>query len=191
MHLLRGTVRFALLVAALVALVVAAPAVSTAQNDVPQCSDGIDNDSDNAVDGADAGCGGGSDNDETDSMYSGIQTVTIALPLVSLQGSVTRGGTVRVNRFVIRAQRGSIVSVTCSGKHCPVKSLRRTMLTQSLQLTKLEGKLRPSLTLELRIGRPGQLGKFVSYKVRRDISPVRFDACTDPDSGQFTGCFGE
>ena len=191
MHAFRGSLRLALLLAALLALATAGPAVSGTQSDIPQCSDGIDNDSDGAIDGADAGCAGGSDTDETDSSYSGIRTVTIALPLVSLQGSVTRNGVVRVSRLLIRAQRGSTVRVTCSGKHCPAREVTRTMLTTNLQLRRFEGKLRPSLTLKMRIGRPGQLGKYVSYKVRRGISPVRFDACLSPDDGKITGCFGE
>ena len=191
MHVFLGPVRLALLLAALLAAAVALPGVSGAQDNIPQCSDGVDNDGDKAIDGTDAGCADGSDNDETDSIYAGIKTVTIALPLVSLQGSVTRGGVVRVSRLVIKAQRGSTVLVSCSGKHCPVRTVARTMLTTNLQLTKFEGKLRPSLTLKMKIGRPGQLGKYVSYKVRKGISPVRFDACLDPNNGKIKGCYGE
>ena len=46
----------------------------------PQCSDGVDNDGDNAIDGLDAGCGDGSDDDETDSTYAGIVIITVPLP---------------------------------------------------------------------------------------------------------------
>src|SRR4051812_38020794 len=73
----------------------------------PQCSDGIDNDGDNAIDGADTGCLNGDDNDESDSPYSIIKTVP--LPLVTLQGTVSSKGVVKVKRLLIRAQRGSTV----------------------------------------------------------------------------------
>jgi hypothetical protein len=191
MHLLWGPVRLALLIVALVASVVAFPAATShaqAPPQQPQCSDGIDNDSDGAIDGFDQGCGGGSDNDESDSIYAGIVTVTVALPVVTLQGTVTHG-VVTVSKLLIRANRGSIVEISCSGKHCPFKTIRRTMVTTSLRITKLERKLRPSLTLTMRIARAGQLGKFVTYKVRRGISPVRFDACLDQDTGNVRGCF--
>ncbi len=190
MHLLWGPVRLALLIAAMAAAIVAVPATSGAQDEVPQCSDGIDNDGDGAIDGADAGCADGSDDDETDSIYAGIKFITVALPLVSVQGTVAPSGTVKVSKMAIRAQRGSIVNVTCVGKHCPFKVLNRTMLNTTMRLAKLEGKLRPPMVLELRIARPGQLGKFVGYKVRRHKAPARTDACLDQATGAIKGCFG-
>lgn len=175
---------------ALAALPVAAPAISVAQDTAqPQCSDGVDNDADNAVDGADAGCADGSDNDETDSIYAGVLTVTVALPVVSLQGTVNTKGVVNVSKLQVRAQRGSTVDVTCTGKPCPFKSVHRTMITTSLRLGKLETKLRPKLQLKLRIARPNQLGKYVSYKVRRKKGPLRVDACLDQATGKVRGCF--
>ena len=188
MHLVRGSMRLALVLAA---LLVALPAVSTGQDTQPQCSDQVDNDADGAIDGADAGCSDGSDEDETDSIYAGIVKITVALPVVSLQGTVDRKGVVDVSRLTVRAQRGSVVAITCTGKRCPFKSLRRTMISSTLRLGKLERTLRPPLTLKLRIARTGQLGKYVRYKVRRRKAPKRFDACLDQTSQAVRGCFDE
>jgi hypothetical protein len=190
MHPLRALGRVALLIFALAACSVSVPAASVAQDDaIPQCSDGIDNDSDNAVDGLDTGCGAGSDNDETDSEYSGIQVFTVALPVVTLQGSYDRKGVVTVSRLIIRARQGSSVDISCKGKKCPFKTFKRRMLNTKLRVRDLEGKLRPSLELQIRVARSGQLGKYVSYKVRRKKAPKRTDACLDQDSGEVKGCF--
>lgn len=188
MDWLRGTVQLAVLA---VALLVAAPSVTTAQDSLPQCSDGVDNDGDNAVDGVDAGCGDGTDDDEADSIYAGIVKITIPLPVVTLQGTVDRKGVVAVSRLTLRALPGSTVAVSCKGKHCPVKTLRRTMIRNSLRLSQLEGRLRPAMTLELRVARPGQLGKYVRYKLRKRKPPKRFDSCLDGASGQVKECFEE
>lgn len=191
MHLLRAPGRLAALVAALALLAVLAPAASMAKPaKKPQCSDGIDNDTDGAIDGFDSGCGPGQDDDETDSPYAGVQFITVALPLLTLQGTVDGKGVVRVSRLAIRAKRGSTVDVTCKGRHCPFKQLRTTILTTSLRLRKLERKLRPSMLLRFRIQYGNDtLGKYVSYRVRRNNTPKRVDSCIDPRSGKVRGCF--
>jgi hypothetical protein len=189
MHLLGRLGRLALLLAALATVAAAIPAHSGAQGQVPQCSDNIDNDSDNAVDGADAGCGGGEDDDESDSPYAGIVTVTRAFPVVTLQGTVNVKGTVTVAKLLFRADRGTGIDISCKGPHCPFKKLRRTMITTSLRLKKMERKLRPPMVLQMRIGLPGQLGKYVRYKVRRRKAPVRVDSCLDSVTRKVHGCF--
>jgi hypothetical protein len=184
--------RVALLILALVALTAALPAASVAQDEtVPQCSDGIDNDSDGAIDGFDKGCGGGSDDDETDSEYSGIVVHTVALPVVSVQGTVSRKGVVDVSKLTIRARQGSLVDITCKGKRCPFKTFKRRMISTELRVRDLERKLRPKLDIKIRVARPGQLGKYVRYQVRRNKAPKRTDACLDQDSGKVKGCFTE
>lgn len=177
----------AMLILALVAFT-ATPSIA-ADPVQPQCSDGVDNDSDGFADGSDAGCAGGSDDDEADSPYSGIVVVTVPLPVVTLQGTVDAKGNVDIDRLLVRALRGTTVTITCKGRACPFKTLRRTMITSSLRLGKLERKLKPKLTLTMRIARPGQLGKYVRYQVRRKAAPKRTDACIDQTTGKVRGCF--
>jgi hypothetical protein len=186
MHLLA---RLGALLAALVAVAATHPAPASSQDAQVQCSDGIDNDSDGATDSADAGCSDADDNDETDSPYSGIEVHTVALPVVTLQGTVDTRGVVRIKKLFFRADRGTGIDVRCNGPHCPFKRLHRTMITTSLQLKKLERKLRPPMVLRMRLQRPGQLGKYVRYKVRRRKAPLRIDSCLDPTTSKVRGCF--
>lgn len=190
MHLVRGLLRLAVLAAAFALFTLTlSPTSSLAQEEAPACSNGVDDDSDNEIDGADAGCGGGSDDDETDSPYAGIELITIPLPLVTLQGTVDKKGNVNVTRLQVRALRGSTVDITCKGKTCPFKTSRRRMITSSLRLEQLERRLKAPTTLSLRIGRPFQLGKFVQYKLRPNKAPVRRDACLAQDTQEVGPCF--
>ena len=188
MHVLGRLGRLPLLLLALVALSAFHPVASHAQS-APQCSDGIDNDSDGAIDGADAGCAGGDDNNETDSPYSGIQVVTVALPIVTVQGSVDGKGSLTVTRFVVNANRGTVIDIRCAGRRCPFKRFRRTMLSTSLRLKPLERRYSAPQVLRMRLQRQGQLGKFVRYTLRRNKAPKRFDSCLDPLTQKVRGCF--
>ena len=145
MRMIALTGRLCAFVALLAALLTVAPVASSRAQDPDrsQCSDGVDNDADNAVDGADAGCADGADTDETDSIYSGIVFVTVPLPVLTLQGTVAASGVVSVAKLIVRAQSGSTVDIKCAGKTCPFKKLRRVMLTNRLRLSKLERKLKP------------------------------------------------
>src|SRR4029078_12635022 len=111
------------------------------------------------------------------------------LPLVTLQGTVSGKGVVIVKKLLIRAQRGSTVDVACAGKHCPFPPPNRVMLTTKLRLKALERTFKPSLTLTFKIKIPGQLGKYVRYKVIRNKAPERTDSCLDQDTSKVRGCF--
>ena len=190
MYVLRGLPRLGLLLLAAAALCFAAlPGAASAQREQPQCSDGVDNDGDRAIDGADAGCGDGSDADETDSAYAGVVLVTIPLPVVTIQGTVDVKGNVKLSRVEVRALRGSSVDIRCKGRKCPFKRSRRVMITSKLRLGQLERGLRGPMTLTLRIARPGQLGKYLRYQIRRNKPPKRFDACIDQNTRKVRPCF--
>lgn len=190
MDVFRGLGRLALLVAALAASTLTfAAATASGQNEQAACSDGIDNDSDGAIDGADAGCGGGDDRDETDSPYAGVEFVTLPLPLVTLQGSVFDNGDVKVTKLQVRALRGTTVRLRCIGKRCPVKQSQNIMITNALRLKRFEKRLKPPLMLDLRIQRNGDLGKFVRYKLRRNAAPEREDDCLDQLTEKRRPCY--
>lgn len=174
MHLLRAPGRLAVLVATLALMAIGAPIAAVAQESAAPCTE--------------SPCGEGT----AESPYVIIQQITntVALPLLTLQGTVNGRGTVSVSRLSIRAKRGTSVDVTCFGKHCPFKRLRTVVLTTKLNLHRLETKLRPSMLLRFRLqyGKDS-LGKYVSYRVRRNNTPKRLDSCIDPDSGKVRGCF--
>jgi hypothetical protein len=109
--------------------------------------------------------------------------------VVTLQGTVNGKGTVSVSNLFFRADRGTGIDISCKGRHCPFKKLHRTMITTSLRLKKLERKLRPPMVLRMRLQVPGQLGKYVRYKVRRRKAPLRVDSCLDPVTRKVRGCF--
>jgi hypothetical protein len=184
-----GLLRFALLLLAIVAVAASHPAPASSQGTPPQCSDGIDNDSDNAADSEDAGCSSPEEDDESDSPYSGVVVATRALPVVVLQGSVGRSGAVAVSKLFVRGNRGTIIDIKCAGRRCPFKHVQRSMITGSLRIRAVERRLRPPMVLRMRLQVPGQLGKYIRYNVRRRKPPVRTDSCLDPITRKVRGCF--
>lgn len=125
--------------------------------------------------------------DEPESPY--VEIITVALPVVTLQGTVDAKGVVDVTKLLIRADRGSTVRVLCSGGGCPAKRVERLMLTTRLRLGAFERKLKPKMTLTLKIAKGEQLGKFVRYEIRRNSAPVREDDCLDGRTGKVRPCF--
>ncbi len=156
----------------------------------PQCSDRTDNDGDGKVDGADRGCGGGDDDDETDTLYPEVVVVTRALPVVTLQGTVDRRGALDVSKLLFRGNRGTLINISCTGARCPFATdLNRRMITTSLRLRKYERRLRPPVVLKMRLQRSGELGKYVKYTLRRNRPPKRVDSCLDETTRKVRGCF--
>ena len=175
----------------LLVLLSAGTAESAKPADQPQCSDGVDNDGDGTVDGGDVGCVDGYYNDEAGTPYQAVVVVTLALPSVTIVGAVRPSGAIKVSRFRIRAARGSRVSVTCAGSKCPFRTRTRTMKTTTVRLHGLERKLKPTITLKVRIARTKQVGRYVRYKVRPKRTPRRTDRCFAQATGKVTGCYAD
>jgi hypothetical protein len=189
MHVLGRLGRLAMLLVATAAVLATLPATTGAQGTQPQCSDFADNDSDGRIDGADPGCGGGDDDDETDSAYTDIVVVTRALPVVTLRGTVNAKGALDISRFHVRGDRGTVITITCSGRRCPFKRIQRRMITTELRIERLERRLRPPMVLRMRLQRAGRLGKYVRYTLRRGKAPTRIDSCLDQTTSKVIRCF--
>ena len=116
-------------------------------------------------------------------------------PVVRIAGQFSRRG-VRIRRLTIDAPPGTAVKVRCGGRGCPFKRLRRTISlrvranrelppTRLLRIRSLEGRLlRPGVKLRLFVTRPGAIGKYTRFEIRRRKSPTRADMCLVPGSGR-------
>ena len=122
-------------------------------------------------------------------------------PVVRIAGRVSRRG-VRIRRLTVDAPPGSRVRLTCSGKRCPFKRLRRTVSTRvaggrSLPPTRLlrmraveDRLLRPGTVLRLFVTRGDAVGKFTRFRIRKSKSPARADRCLVPGSSRPVACPG-
>jgi hypothetical protein len=109
-------------------------------------------------------------------------------PLVMIAGRLTRRGA-RVTRLSVRAPRGSTVLVRCRGGGCPRRAGRAKVgRKRTVRLRRFQGHLRTGAVLELVITKPGFIGKYTRFQIRRRRAPQRTDLCVQPGSKEGSAC---
>lgn len=102
-------------------------------------------------------------------------------PFIRFNGLVLRGGA-RVRILGVRAPKGSLVAVRCSGKGCPAKQRRKRVTKASVRFKTYERFLRGGIRLDIYIRKPSTIGAFTRYKIRAGKGPVRIQRCLPPGS---------
>lgn len=101
-------------------------------------------------------------------------------PVVAIAGRITRRGA-RFTKLVVRGPRGARVRLRCSGGGCPQRTGRRTIGRRGfVRLRRFQTVLRHGTVLEVRVTKPGHVGKFASFRIRRRKPPLRTDLCVQP-----------
>jgi len=133
--------------------------------------------------------------------FSSTATQTIAVasppltlmepfPIVQIAGTVTPAG-VRLSLVAVQMPVGAQVTVSCRGRGCHERSEHRLATARRargassvlLDFRRFERSLRAGVILEIRVQRPGEIGKYVRFTIRRHRRPSRLDQClpaTDP-----------
>lgn len=106
-------------------------------------------------------------------------------PVVRVKGLLTTGGA-RVTLLSVRAPRGSQVRVRCRGTDCPVRTY--TAPTSTGRLRPFERVLRAGTRLEIRVTKPGYIGKSTLIVIRRQDEPKRTDRCLPPGARRAVRC---
>jgi hypothetical protein len=121
-------------------------------------------------------------------------TPSIALlkpfPIVRMAGRITRSGVV-LSAFEVVTAPGSRIEVRCSGRGCPMRRQSITVKFKSRSATVLARAadrvllmrfrvLRAGQTIEIRITKPGTIGKYTRFRIKRARQPSRSDACLAP-----------
>jgi len=77
--------------------------------------------------------------------------------------------------------RGSTLRVRCVGKRCPRRSFRKRDARGTVSLTPYLGKrLRVATRLEITVTKPGMIGVFKSFKIRKSKGPSIATRCVPP-----------
>ena len=98
-------------------------------------------------------------------------------PIVRIRGSLTADGA-RVTLLTVRAPRGARISVRCRGVDCP---RRRLAVASALtRLRPFERVLHAGTRLDIKVLRPGWIGKWSIITIRRGAPPSRSDRCLYP-----------
>lgn len=115
-------------------------------------------------------------------------------PIVRIAGSETRTG-VRLSLLSAQAPAGARVTVSCKGHGCPARSESRVALSSKrkagtvvVEFRRFQRRLRAGVVLEIRIAKPGEIGKYTRFVVRRGRLPQRVDMCLGPAGGKALVC---
>jgi hypothetical protein len=109
-------------------------------------------------------------------------------PVVTIAGRIVRRGA-RITRLGVLAPSGSSVLVRCRGKGCRPRSARVTVGPRgAVRLRRFERRLRSGAVLELVITKPGFVGKYTSFLIRRRRPPARTDLCVQPGATTGSAC---
>jgi hypothetical protein len=107
-------------------------------------------------------------------------------PIVRISGAIKRRGT-KLRRFSVTAPIGSTVTVRCKGRGCPFRrqtrtarapAKRGTAATRLIRIRPLERRLlRAGIVVKVFVTKPGTIGKFTQFKMKKQRPPARIDKC--------------
>jgi len=117
---------------------------------------------------------------------STLQLMT-PFPIVRMAGLVRRGG-IRLRLLSVNAPFGATIRFRCRGRGCPFR--RRSRVVERTKGTKKTASagtvrfrqfgprlLRAGAVISVRVTKPGSIGKYTRFKIRRGRVPARRDRC--------------
>lgn len=106
--------------------------------------------------------------------------------------STDRTGGVDMRLISVEAPPGALISVTCRGRGCPLTHVSRVMSasaeSSAVDFPHLQRFLRAGTTLEIRVSKAGEVGKYTRLTIRAGRPPARIDACLYPGSPAPRSC---
>ncbi len=109
----------------------------------------------------------------------------LPVPVVRMAAAVASVGT-EVRLLSVEAPAGAQVTVSCDGRGCPHESVSRSVSlasvgTLTIDFARFERLLRPGTRLEVHVSKPGDIGKYTRFLIRKARPPARVDECLDSD----------
>ena len=123
-------------------------------------------------------------------------TLMQPFPIVRIAGSETPKG-VRLTTLTVQAPPGARVTVSCQGRGCRARSESRVAASRvrntaagmvPISFKRFEHTLRAGVILRIRVSKPGEIGKYTRFIVRRGQLPERLDTCLDPGGFKPMAC---
>jgi PKD repeat protein len=109
-------------------------------------------------------------------------------PVVRIVGSFGERG-IRVAQLVVTAPEGARVEIRCRGRGCPFRKLVRKPGTQTVRVRRFARRvLRPGAVVQVWVTRPGEIGKYTRFRIRKGRQPTRVDRCLAPGSMRPAPC---
>ncbi len=116
-------------------------------------------------------------------------------PVVRIVTTRTRGR-VRLTLLSVQAPAGAAVSVTCTGKGCPLRSQSRVVqrsrtkpaTSAPVTFVRFERSLPAGVGLQIRVSLAGTIGKYTRFAIRKGKLPLRTDACLNSTESKAVPC---
>ena len=107
-------------------------------------------------------------------------------PVVRLAGRLTRTG-VRVTSLDVQAPPGARVQLRCRGRGCPY---RRAVgrAAGRVSFRRVRRPFRAGTVFEVSVTKPGTIGKYTRFRIRRGRTPARVDRCLRPGVARPVTC---
>jgi hypothetical protein len=106
-------------------------------------------------------------------------------PVIRIRGRLTTTGA-RVTLLTVRGPRGVRIAARCRGRGCPRRPL--AVAAAVTRLERFERRLRAGTRLEIKVTKPGYIGKWSIITVRRGRPPARLDRCVYPGGRRPVRC---
>jgi PKD repeat protein len=108
-------------------------------------------------------------------------------PRISFQGQIfPRGSNIRL--LSVRAPRGALVTVRCTGKSCPAKQRRKRVKRNSVRFRSFERFLRAGVRVEIFVRKPNTIGDYRRYTIRAGKGPKDVQRCLMPGKSKPSRC---
>jgi PKD repeat protein len=110
-------------------------------------------------------------------------------PIVRIRGQVV-GAVVRLDVLSVAAPARATVTVSCAGRGCPAKQLTQRVggHRRTVRFARLERRLRAGTVLRVAVTKPGTIGKYTRFILRRDAAPARRDLCLRDGARRPSAC---
>jgi hypothetical protein len=112
-------------------------------------------------------------------------TLMRPFPVVRIRGYFASTGS-RITLLSVRGPRSARISVRCVGPKCPMSTL--SLPSAPARLHPFERFLPAGTRLQVRVARPGRIGKYASFLIRARRAPLRADRCLLPGGSKPVRC---
>jgi hypothetical protein len=106
-------------------------------------------------------------------------------PTIRISGSLTKAGA-DVALLTVKAPKGVRITLTCSGKSCPLREVAQA--TALWHIPQFERELRAGTKLTITVAKSGYISKVTTITIRRGKGPARTDRCQLPGATRLITC---
>ena len=109
------------------------------------------------------------------------------LPVVRIRGRLTTNGA-NIQVLSVKAPKGARITVKCSGKGCPRRSVATATATKVTRISQFQRVLPAGIKLRITIAKPGYISKVTTITIRKGKAPLRSDQCQVPGEKKLLRC---